>query len=304
MTSASDTPVVLALLEEYPSPTKREKLIDQIEELRSALATPPKGLDINKAKIKLSDLLVGRAGPGDYSEAGKLYDEILSNSLAGEAENSKAVLGRAELSLPSSNPEEVNRAIEAAATAVDSLEDREDCFFFFIKGKLLLAELLLKRGDGEGRDFALKLYDEILSSNQSHKYFKLRALVGKLELLNYFNKDALKQGADEHIAQMQDLLSATKKDRAGDYFSLKGMIVLSEILLWKDKEHMGENARKMLSDVINDDASCDDLRARASLDLAEISSPPLAKTLIKGVRRMDGLDPYLLRKAKAIENAL
>lgn len=304
MTPSAGISNILSLLEEYPSPTKKERLIDEIEELRSALAIPPKELNVNKARIKLADLLTGRNGSGDYIEAGKLYDRVLSSTLPRDAENSKALIGKAELALTSASPEEVNRALESCASAIDLLEEIEDCVFFHTKGKLTLAELLLKRGDEDGKRLALKLYDEISSNRSAHKYFKMRSLVGKMELLNYFYRDELKGKAEEYIAQFEDILSSQKKDRAGDYFALKGMIVLSEILLWKDRDRFGENAKRMLSDVINDESASDDLRARASLDLAEISSSPLARTLIKGVRKMEGLDSYLLKKAKAIEDAL
>ena len=304
MISSPEISGALSFIEEYPSPTKKEKLNDEIEEIRNALLSPPKGLPSNKVKIKLADLLVGRNAPGDYIEAGKIYDEVLSKTLPSDADHSKAVIGKAELSLASLDPKAVNLSVEECASAVDSLEGVEDGIFFFTKGKLILAELFLKRGDEEGRRLSLKLYDEISSEATTHKYFKIRALVGKMELLNYFYKDMLKGSPEEYIAQFNDILSAKKNERAGDYFALKGMIVLSEILLSKDREHFAENAKRMLSEVINNESSSDDLRARASLDLAEVSSPGLARALIKGVRKLDGLDPYILRKAKAIEEAL
>ncbi len=304
MTPSSENSNALSLLEEFPSPTKKEKLTDQIEEVRALLSMPPKGLNINKARIKLADLLTGRNDAGDYIEAGSVYKDVLSGSLPEEAEHQKAELGEVELALTSANPEDVNRSIESCATAVDSLEEREDSVFFFIKGKLLLAELFLKRGDEKGRALALKLYDEILSNPSAHKYFKMRAIVGKLELLNVFERQVLEKNSKGLIAECENILELQRGERSDDYFFIKGILVLSEIMLWRDKDTFIKKAEGMLSEVINNERTSDDLRARASLTLAAVSSPKLARSLIKGVKHMEGLDPYILRKAKAIEDSL
>ncbi len=290
-------------LEEYPSPTEKDVLTSQIDELKSILASPPEGFPRNPARIKLADLLVGRNEPGDYIEAAKLFDEVLSGTLPHEEEHVKAIVGKAELSLQSADPAEVDWAIESCTKASTSFE-RNKRSFFWGKAKVLFAELLIKRGSEEDKRRALDIYEELTSNLSTNKYFKMRAVVGKLELLYYFFRDILEAKAEQSIAECEEALEFLKDERANDYFYLKGMIVLSEVLLWKDKTSFGEKGRKLLKEVVNNESAGDDLRARASLDLAEVSSPSLAKSLIKGVRHMEGIDPYILKKAKAIENAL
>jgi tetratricopeptide (TPR) repeat protein len=301
--SSSINPNTPNFLDEYPSSTERETLTKQIEEIKGALASPPENFPRNKAMIKLADLYVGRNEEADYIEAGKLYDEVLSSSLPREVEHAQALIGNAELAHHSNDPGEVSSAIESTKKALRCLEENQRSFFFG-KGKVLLAELLLKRGTDEDRQSALDMYEELTANTAAHKYFKMRAVVGKVELMNYFFKDILEAKAEQSIDECEEALDFLKDERRNDYFYLKGMIVLAEVLLWRDKESFKKKASKLLNDVVNSQSAGDDLRARASLDLAEISSPALAKSLIKGVRHMDGVDPYLLKKAKAIEDAL
>ncbi len=292
-----------ALIDEYPSPTEAEQLERQIEQLRAAFSSPPENLSLNKLRIKLADLLVGQNGVGDYIEAGKLYNEVLTSSLPGEAEHSKALLGKAELNLSGVRADDITDAIDSCSSAMKSFEG-EDCAFFRAKGNLLIAELLLKKGDEKSRAGSLRIYEETSYDEKADKYFKMRAAVGKLELLLYFYRALFEKRADDLISETADAVSVFEKSRPNDYFVLKGLIVLSEAKLAKDRERFKDSAKGMLSEVVNNDRASDDLRARASLDLAEVSSPALARTLIKGVRKIEGLDPYLIRKAKAIEDAL
>ena len=46
------------------------------------------------------------------------------------------------------------------------------------------------------------------------------------------------------------------------------------------------------------------LIARAKLDLADVVSHPKAAKLLKEVHEMEGLDPYLIEKARLIEATL
>jgi len=288
---------------EFPSPTDKQELTRQIEELSKLLASPPEDCPRNMARIKLADLYVGRNEPGDYMKADKAYSEVLSASLPRDREHAYALIGKAELSMAGSDPARVKASIDACRSAVAALSnDKSD--FFWGKGSVLLAELLIKAGTDSSRREGLDIYESLTSSTAAPRYFRMRAVVGKIELINYFFKELLEAKAEQSIDECQEALDFLKDERPNDYFYLKGLIVLSEVLLWKDKKSMSAKAGKLLTEVVNSEAAGDDLRARASLDLAEISSPPLARSLIKGVRRMEGIDPYLLNKAKAIEGAL
>jgi len=291
------------IIDEFPSPTEKEKLTSQIEEVKLLISGAGEGLPKNRARIKLADLYVGRNEPGDYQEAAKLYSEISSSSLPRDEEHAKALIGKAELALRSPDTAEIDVAIYSCGKALDLLK-KDKRGFFWGKGNILLAELLLKKESEEDKRSALEIYEDIASHPEVHKYFKMRAAVGKLEVLYHFFRDLLKDKAGGAIAECESSLLPFRDKRANDYFYLKGMTVLSEVMLWKDKKQFGDKAKKMLQEVANNESAGDDLRARASLDLAEGSSPSLAKTLIKGVKQMEGLDPYLLKKAKAIEDAL
>lgn len=292
------------IIEDYPSPSNPEEIGFRIESVKGALSSPTQGFPRAKALLKLADLLVGRNRPGDYLEAEKVYDEALSTTLPGDEENSKALIGKAELALPlSSNPSEIKSAVESCKKALKSLKGKPSDFFF-AKGMAVEAELLLKLGGKEEREEAIGLYEEIISKPTTDMYFKLRAVVGVIDLLEAFYKEDLRAKHDRYISALQEAVAAFGEGRPNDYFRIKGMILLSEMMLIKDRAALGENAKRLLLEVINNESASDDLRARASLTLAEVSTSSLARSLIKGVRKMDGIDPYLLRRATTLEDAL
>jgi hypothetical protein len=278
-------------------------LTKQISELSRFISAPPTNYPLNKARVKLADLYIGRNDVGDYVEALNLYKEIISSTLPAEEEHAQAVIGEAELTLQSPDKQAVDMAIYSCGVALESLKnDRRG--FFWGKGNILLAELLLKKDSEEDRRSALGIYDDILSHPNVHKYFRMRAAVGKLELMSIFFRDELRSKVEEEIARCESAMEPLRVERPDDYFYLKGLTILAEVMVWHDKGKLGDKARKILENVANEGSAGDDMRARACLDLAEISSPNLARTIIKGVRKMDGIDPYLMRKAKAIEDAL
>jgi hypothetical protein len=56
--------------------------------------------------------------------------------------------------------------------------------------------------------------------------------------------------------------------------------------------------------IISNKKSDTGLAARAKLDLADISDKPRAKKLLRDVLSTKFLDPYLIERAKSIENSL
>jgi len=285
----------------FPSPSEKEDLKRPIEELRQKLANPPEGFDKNKGKVKLADLLVGRNEPGDYIEASKIYEEIIDSSPPGET-HAEAVIGKAELLVQSEESEDIESGIKIIQGSISELEGLNDSYFE-IKAKLVNAELLLRRGSEKDNGEALKIYDEILEEPNILNYFRMRAIVGKIDIMEYFKPERLKEELEELIIKTEKILDANK-ERQSDYFRLKGNILLAELYIHRDSKEDVANAKKMLSDVANNEAAGIDLIARASLDLAEVSSEAVAKMLLRQVRHMQGIDPYVFKKAQVLEDKI
>jgi len=295
---------IAQIIEDFPSPSNPEEIEYQLDCVKDFLGSPKEGSQRPGALLKMADLLVGRNEAGDYLEASKVYDEALSSSLPADEYNVKAQIGKAELALPlSTNPSDARKAIEVCKKAAAALKGKPSDFFL-AKALAVQAELLLKLGGEKERQEALALYEEMISKPTTNMYFRLRGVVGVIDLLGTYYKAQLSAKYDRYIVALQEAVESLGENRPNDYFRIKGLILLSELMLIKDKDALGENAKRLLLEVINNEAASDDLRARASLSLAEVSSSSLAKSLLKGIRKMDGIDPYLLRRATAIETAL
>ncbi len=285
----------------FPSPSEKEELTKPIEELREKISNPPPDFDKNEGRLKLADLLVGRNEPGDYIEASKIYEEIINTSVPGKT-HAEAVIGKAELLVQSLDNEDIELGLDIIQKSQEDLKGIEDKYFE-TKAELVKAELLLRRGKEKDNDNALKIYEEILSDPRVSKYFRMRALVGKIDIMEYFSPNKLSEDLGELIVRCERTLEENK-NRLNDYFRLKGEVLLAELLIKRNSGDDIARAKKLLTEMANNESAGIDLRARASLDLAEISSEGLAKMLIRQVKHMEGIDPYILKKAKALEDKL
>jgi len=287
--------------EPFPSPSEKEDLNKAIKELRLNLKNPPEDFDKNEGRLKLADLLIGRNDASDYIEASKIYDEIINTTLPGKL-RCEAMIGKAELLTQSRDNEDIKIGLNLSQKSLEELSGKGDDYFE-TKAKLVKAELLLRRGKEWDNSEALKIYEEILSNPSTSNYFGMRALVGKIDIMEYFQPVKLEEDLVELIVNCERALEANE-DRLNDYFRIKGQALLAELYIKRNSEEGVDKAKKLLNEIANNEAAGVDLRARASLDLAEISSEALARTLIREVRHMEGIDPYILKKAKVLEEKL
>ena len=285
----------------FPSPSEKEDLTKPIEELREKLLSPPEGFDKNEARLELADLLVGRNETGDYIEASRIYEEIINTTPPGKI-HAEAIIGRAVLLVQSLDSKDIEMGIAVIQRSEEELKGLGDSYFE-TKAELVKAELLLRRGKERDNNEALKIYNEILDDPGTSKYFRMRAIVGKIDIMEYFQPVKLEEDLAELIIFCERALEANK-DRLNDYFRLKGEVLLAELYIKRNSKEDVEKAKILLNEMANNEVAGVDLRARASLDLAEVSSEKLAKTLIRQVRHMEGIDPYILKKAKVLEDKL
>jgi tetratricopeptide (TPR) repeat protein len=280
----------------YPAPTEKEKLSRAIAKFRKILRNLTGTFNIAETKFGLADMLVGRNDPGDYSEAMRLYNYILEVAPTSYL-RARGLVGKAELLIGSSQKKDLDEAISLCSKSKDILKD-DLSDFFAAKAFVVEAEILSKLGPA-GRKKAEKLYSKVMKNKQTNAYFRARAMVGKAELPLYSPKPKNLSNAIKLCKDAHKLLS----DRPKDYFAVKAKAIEAELLVRRAKKRDLQIAQSLCTKVLAVKGAEKGLLARAKLCLAEVSRHPKAQKLSREVIEMDGIDPYLVEKARMIEAA-
>lgn len=282
----------------YPAPTEKEKLTRAINKFRKILRSISGAYNIAETKFGLADMLVGRNDPGDYKEAMRLYNEVLDIAPSTYL-RARALVGKAELLIGSKKKEDVEEALVFCGKSAKILKgDLSD--FFGAKAVSVEAELLAKRAGVGDYNKAAKLFEKLIKAKKAHPYFRSRSMVGRAELFLFTPKP---KGIAKAIKLCLDA-SKLLAERPNDYFAQKAKLVEVELMVRRGKKGDIEKASTLCRQIIRNPQAYKELLARAKLDLAEVSRHPQAEKLYKQVLEMEGLDPYLITKARLIEKAL
>lgn len=279
----------------FPIPSEKEKINRAIRRYRLILSQHPKRSDAPEIMFGIADLLVGRNEPGDYSEAMRIYDQVLLRNPP-EYLKARALVGKAELLI--GQPEEFTNAISLCEKARQILgKDLSD--FFAAKTYIIEVELRLARNEKGDWDKAMALVKLVIKERRAHWYFRGRAFLSQAEITLYRHPDKIGPALNLANSSLKELTA-----RQHDYFTYKGELIKSEILIRRQRKGDLEKAEKLLQGIVKMPFAYNDLIARAKLDLADIVSHPKAAKLVKEVGEMEGLDPYLVEKARLVEEAI
>jgi tetratricopeptide (TPR) repeat protein len=279
----------------FPIPSAKEKINKALKRYRYILAQFPRRSDAPEIMFGIADLLVGRNNPGDYAEAMRIFDQILLR-LPPDYLKARALIGKAELMIGSAA--DFGDGISLCEKARKILgSDVSD--FFAAKTYIVEAELRLARNAKGDWSQALSLIGQVVKEKNAHWYFRGRALLSKAEITLYREPKKLGDALKLCNAGIKELIS-----RPDDYFTNKGKVLKAEILTRRATKQDFIRAQKLLTEVVKMSFDYQELIARAKLDLADIVNHPKAAKLLKEVHQMEGLDPYLIKKASIIEKAL
>jgi hypothetical protein len=300
MTMGITSPITSFIVDQesgFPAPSKHEKLnraIDKYKRLLSKFGNRP---DSNEMRFSLADLYVGRNEPEDYARAGVLYGEIMN--LSGSANlRARTEVGQAELMVPGIKKEKIAEAIALCQKARHTLKD-DLSDFFVAKTYIIEADLRLTRDAKDDHKTALKIHEKLIKDRSANWYFRARSLLGKGELILYHYPPKMTEGI--LLCQRAGKLL---RERPGDYFALKAKVVEAELRMHRTKAGDFKAAEKLLKEVVSFPHTYHDLLGRARLNLADISANPLAKKYFNDFQQMEGVDPYLIDKAKLIAKKL
>ena len=278
---------------------EKEKLTRLINKYRKMLRFVTGGLNISEVRFGLADLLITRDDQNDWSEAKGHYEFVLQNAPYGYL-RSAAMIGKAELSVRATEPEDIEEAIERAQKAYKnllSLVGPSD--FYSIKCLVVEAELRLKRNNASDKKAALKLFDKIFRDEMADDYFRARAMVGHAELMLWEKKKDINKEIQLCHAAI-DLLG----NKSDDYFSIKSKILQGEYIVQRMAHYDKSRAIGIFMGVISNKNADIDLVARAKLNLADLHEKPKAMVLVKEVLSSKIGDEYLVERAKGMKKKL
>ena|GEM_PF-563012 len=279
----------------FPAPSEKEKINKVLKRYNRILAQNPKRSDTPELMFGIADLLVGRGNPGDHSQAMKIYDQILLRQIP-DSLKARALVGKAELMIGS--PEEFGNAISLCEKAREIL-GKSLSEFFAAKTLLVEAELRLARKSGNDWGEAVKLADKVIKEKNAHWYFRGRSFLVKAEINLYQRPEKLNESIKLCNAALKEM-----KNRFDDYFAYKGKVLKAEMLIRRGQRIDLERAQKLLTDVVEMPFAYKDLIVRAKIDLADIATHPKATRILREVLQMEGVDPYLVEKARLVEKAI
>jgi hypothetical protein len=276
----------------YPSPADQSiltRMIDEVE--RTLLEANVPHEEYSQIRIFLADLFVSRGNRTDYLRARDLYKEITEKATLPEL-RAKAMVGIAELSINSPHRAEWEEGITSCRNAHQVLRaSPED--FFTTKSQIVCAELLMKKGDPDDHTEALEIFNKVIESTYSSRYFKIRAVVGKSEIILFFFHDT----PEEQLKELEKCLQLATEAlrlahaRPNDYFAVKLKVILAEILLALPNREL-PHIRELLSKVADAAENPPDLRARSYLRLAAATESPTSMRYIEKIQNMGNIDSF------------
>lgn len=278
--------------ENYPSPSAKTKLNKAIGKYKLLSKVKTWDDHADDVLFALSDLLVARGEEEDYKEALMYYNKIISKS-KNKVLVGRSMIGKAELVIAGIAKMSEEEAIKLCKDGVNLLKGKND-EFFSAKGIAVEAELLVKKGQKSDIKSAEKLFSKLIKDKKAPPYFRARALVGKAELALYFGIDSI-SNAIKMCEECINLLI----DRPLDYFAVKAKVIEAELLARRGAPTDLQKAEQLCQKIIISPVH-KDLSARAKLVFAEVSKKEKAKKMYEEVLEQDGLDPYLIEKAKII----
>lgn len=284
----------------YPSPADPSILSRMIEEVERTLLESHVPLEeYAQVRIFLADLFVSRGSRSDHLRARELFKEISDKSSSAELQ-AYAMVGQAELSIGSPDQNDRKDGIKQSRDAYNILRTSPEDFFTS-KAQIVLAELLMKEGNPDDHIEALEIFNRVIESPYSSRYFKIRAAVGKSEIvLFFFHGDA-----DDRLKELEKcLLLCTEAlrlahTRPKDYFSIKLKVILAEILLALPDRELG-HIRELLTKVADADENPADLRARSYLRLAVASQTPTSTRYLEKIQKMEYIDSFWRLQAEEL----
>lgn len=294
--------------EGFPSPSEKSKINKAIDRANFIISKFGNRPDIVEEKFHLADLYVGRGKEGDYEKASALYDELLALHPYPYLK-ARCLIGKSELAIPEIKREEIPTALDICSSAQEILKKLSkdektlpSYPFFRDKAFIIEAELKVTRDETNSKgkhidhDAALKIYEKIIKDRKSNWYFRARANLGTAELLSFHYPSKVWEGI-----RLAEKAANLLRGRPHDYFFQKSIIIEAELRTNRGKAEDLKRAQSLLNDLVKKSPVYPDLLARTKLDLAQISRHPKAEKLFKEVIEMEGLDPYIVKKSKLLE---
>jgi tetratricopeptide (TPR) repeat protein len=206
---------------------KAELLIGIPEEFGNAISLCEKARQIlgkdaseffaAKTSIVEAELRLARRDKGDWAKSLELINEVVKEKQAHWYFRGRALLSKAEIILYR-NPEELGPALKSVDFSLKELATRPDDYFAN-KGKILKAEILVRRGRKGDLEKTEKLLTEVLKMSFSYKDLIARARLDLADIVSHPKAVKLlkevhqMEGLDPYLIEKASLVEQALQNR-------------------------------------------------------------------------------------------
>ncbi|MDD5382279.1 MAG: tetratricopeptide repeat protein [Candidatus Margulisbacteria bacterium] len=206
---------------------KSELLIGSPEEFGNAISLCEKsrkilGADVSdffaaKTYIVEAELRLARRDKGDWAHALELINAVVKEKEAHWYFRGRALLSKAEIILYR-NPDDLSAALKLCDFSIKELKSRPDDYFAS-KGKIVKAEILVRRAKKSDFEKAEKLLTEILKLPFAYKDLIARAKLDLADIVNHPKADKLLQevhemeGLDPYLIEKASIIEQAIKEK-------------------------------------------------------------------------------------------
>ncbi|NQT00285.1 MAG: hypothetical protein HQ595_04290 [Candidatus Omnitrophica bacterium] len=196
---------------------KFDDAISLCEKSREILGKDLSDFFASKTYIVEAELRLARHHKGDWDQAIKLIHQVVREKKAHWYFKGRALLSKAEITLYK-KPNDLRGALKASDAGLKELQDRPDDYFTN-KGKVLKAEILMRRAKRGDFERAEKLLTEVLKMSMKYQDLVARA---KLDLADIvYHPKARKlisqvlqmEGLDPYLIEKASVVEKALKDR-------------------------------------------------------------------------------------------
>jgi tetratricopeptide (TPR) repeat protein len=198
-------------------PAEFGNAISLCEKARKILGSDISDFFAAKTYIVEAELRLSRRDKGDWAHALELINQVVKEKNAHWYFRGRALLSKAEI-IRYRDPEDAAPALKLCDFALTELKSRPDDYFTN-KGKVVKAEILMRRAKSSDFKKAEKLLIEVVKMSFSYKDLIARAKLDLADIVNHPKAEQLlsevheMQGLDPYLIEKASLIEAALKEK-------------------------------------------------------------------------------------------
>jgi tetratricopeptide (TPR) repeat protein len=199
------------------NPDDFDNAISLCEKARSVLGSDLSEFFATKTYLVEAELLIARNNEGDWNKALKLLNQVAKEEGAHWYFRGRAILSIAEITLYK-KPKEITKVLKLCDSVLKEFKSRPDDYFA-IKGRILKAEVLTRRGKGGDFFRAEKLLVEVIKNSSGYKDLVARAKLDLADIAHHpraiklLDEVVQMEGLDPYLVEKASIIEQSLEDK-------------------------------------------------------------------------------------------